>query len=203
MRIDALPAAGSRIGLEHAGDVLASIRRLIAQDSAGCRIAESALNAIPASLADDLPEPEMPSVAQPVEPLILETADLVPSECPTARTTTSSDRTSDAEPVAPASLPPCAPTEETMLQSPTASVTALNTDAPPAAMAKAPEAASQAHLFRPIEGSEAKLPQLRGMIREAIRQELQGEIGGRLSQNIQAMIRHEVALALQQMCVEE
>ena len=49
----------------------------------------------------------------------------------------------------------------------------------------------------------AKGTHLRGMIRDAIRQELQGEIGNRLSRNLQQMIRHEIELTLRQMCEQE
>ena len=44
---------------------------------------------------------------------------------------------------------------------------------------------------------------LRGMIREAIRQELRAEIGNRLGRDLQELIRLEIALALREMCEEQ
>ena len=59
------------------------------------------------------------------------------------------------------------------------------------------------HLFARQDKDAQKGTHLRGMIRDAIRQELQGEIGNRLSRNLQQMIRHEIELTLRQMCEQE
>lgn len=81
-----------------------------------------------------------------------------------------------------------------------ASATPIN----PAAAARAAEAIAcdngEPRLFAPQDQDTPKGTHLRGMIREAIRQELQGEIGDRLSRSLQQMIRHEIEMALRQMC---
>lgn len=63
--------------------------------------------------------------------------------------------------------------------------------------------AGEPHLFARQDKDAQKGTHLRGMIREAIRQELQGEIGNRLSRNLQQMIRHEIELTLRQMCEQD
>lgn len=93
--------------------------------------------------------------------------------------------------------------EETMLHA-NASVTPIT--APADASAKIDEAnaeISEPHLFSRQDKDAQKGTHLRGMIREAIRQELQGEIGNRLSRNLQQMIRHEIELTLRQMCEQD
>lgn len=82
-------------------------------------------------------------------------------------------------------------------------VTQLNPLAEAHAAAEALNRETEQHLFAPQDKDTQKGTHLRGMIREAIRQELQGEIGNRLSRNLQQMIRHEIELTLRQMCEQE
>ncbi len=95
-------------------------------------------------------------------------------------------------------------TEENMLQA-NASVTPINSHIDPGILAEieAQRDGGEPHLFAPQDKGAQKGTHLRGMIREAIRQELQGEIGNRLSRNLQQMIRHEIELTLRQMCEQE
>ncbi|RQP03947.1 MAG: hypothetical protein D1H97_09105 [Paracoccus sp. BP8] len=271
-------------GSDNVGDVLASIRRLIAQDEVGCRIPNQTLNTPPP--ADGPPEARIAPVlagqsGSParITPLVLDSSTLVardpvqsaeagqpradadrsdpepqaadaesrpfgdwlrepPQEAagephpkqPEARPEKGADaepappeaaEAEAAEPEAPLLMSwpepaqtqpfgpsleePSLPTvqmEETMLHA-NASVTPIN----PAAEAQAAEAiardSGEPHLFAPQEKDAQKGTHLRGMIREAIRQELQGEIGNRLSRNLQQMIRHEIELALRQMCEQD
>ena len=94
--------------------------------------------------------------------------------------------------------------EENMLQA-NASVTPINPNIDPAIHAEIETLrdGGEPHLFAPQDKGAQKGTHLRGMIREAIRQELQGEIGNRLSRNLQQMIRHEIELTLRQMCEQE
>lgn len=94
--------------------------------------------------------------------------------------------------------------EENMLQA-NASVTPINPhiDAGLHAETELLRDGGEPHLFAPQDKGAQKGTHLRGMIREAIRQELQGEIGNRLSRNLQQMIRHEIELTLRQMCEQE
>lgn len=62
----------------------------------------------------------------------------------------------------------------------------------------APEEVADLHLFAPEDEELAYSSALRSLIRDAIRQELQGEMGGRFSRNLRQVIRHEVDLALRQ-----
>lgn len=95
-------------------------------------------------------------------------------------------------------------TEENMLQA-NASVTPINPHIDPGILAEieTQRDGGEPHLFAPQDKGAQKGTHLRGMIREAIRQELQGEIGNRLSRNLQQMIRHEIELTLRQMCEQE
>jgi len=113
-------------GSDNVGDVLASIRRLIAQDEVGCRIPNQTLNTPPP--ADGPPEARIAPVlagqsASParITPLVLDSSTLVARD--------------------------------------------------------------------PVQSAEAG--------------QLQGEIGNRLSRNLQQMIRHEIELALRQMCEQD
>ncbi|RDD69669.1 hypothetical protein [Paracoccus versutus] len=238
------PAPGP--GSDNVGDVLASIRRLIAQDGAGCRIPDQALNAPPAQ--DEAPPAQTAPLPRPassarITPLVLDSSILVAAEpvndpqagippeprifgdwlrmppaeepaAPEARAgrvdaaEAAADHADIEATIQPPGPSPEAPTttilqmEETMLHA-NASVTPIN----PAAEAQAAEALArdtgEPHLFAPQDKDAQKGTHLRGMIREAIRQELQGEIGNRLSRNLQQMIRHEIELALRQMCEED
>ena len=76
-------------GADNVGDVLASIRRLIAQDEAGCRIPNQVLNTLPAQ--DLAPQirvgPELSAaatVSATVTPLVLDSNALVPATDPTS-----------------------------------------------------------------------------------------------------------------------
>lgn len=53
------------------------------------------------------------------------------------------------------------------------------------------------HLFAPADEDVPNGSLLRGLLREAIRQELQGEMGARFSRNLRQIIRQEVALAME------
>lgn len=265
-------------GADNVGDVLASIRRLIAQDEAGCRIPNQALNTLPAQ--DIAPRIRVePTVSAAVAtPLVLDSTDMVAKAAPQAEETAAVAEASAAEPVAapvadepvakaaevhigafgdwlkqPLSEPvppavaeapqptptdpeidatteaeppqadagfgpdpvrsfgfffehPTTPTnvqmEETMLHA-NSTVTPINPLAEAHAAAEALNRESEQHLFAPQDKDTQKGTHLRGMIREAIRQELQGEIGNRLSRNLQQMIRHEIELTLRQMCEQE
>ena len=270
-------------GADNVGDVLASIRRLIAQDEAGCRIPNQALNTLPAQDIAPRIRVEPTTVAAAVAvPLVLDSTDMVAKAAPQAEATTPVAEASAAEPVArpvtdepvakaaelrvgafgdwlkqplpqpdqpdqPAvaetpqptrtptdpeieaaaeAEPPVAdsgfgpdparsfgfffehPTtpnvqmEETMLHA-NSTVTQLNPLAEAHAAAEALNRETEQHLFAPQDKDTQKGTHLRGMIREAIRQELQGEIGNRLSRNLQQMIRHEIELTLRQMCEQE
>jgi len=295
-------------GADNVGDVLASIRRLIAQDEAGCRIPNQALNTLPAQdIAPRIRVEPMAAVPPAAAPLVLDSTDLIataaeeearettaaPAEAPAAA---AGPETALAEPVAemPAELsaeavdevaaeavaeamaeaparpepepgvrdsdfgdwlklPLTGPThaafaaawpqplaaearaddpaetacpdaaaqpirafgpflehttttnaqmEETMLHA-NSTVTPINPLAEAHAAAEALNRESEQHLFAPQDKDTQKGTHLRGMIREAIRQELQGEIGNRLSRNLQQMIRHEIELTLRQMCEQE
>lgn len=292
-------------GADNVGDVLASIRRLIAQDEAGCRIPNQALNTLPAQdIAPRIrvePMQTAPSHA-PAMPLVLDSTDLVAAaaqgkeatestaavaETPVATATgpeteaavaaevvavveaeaevqvapaaraepeaqpepeaepepearaeiaprdfgnwlnlplTESDHSSfaaswpqaaeparsasDADPILPfgpfldKTTPKNAQMEETMLHA-NSTVTPINPLAEAHAAAEALNRESEQHLFAPQDKDTQKGTHLRGMIREAIRQELQGEIGTRLSRNLQQMIRQEIELTLRQMCEQE
>lgn len=257
-------------GADNVGDVLASIRRLIAQDEVGCRLPNQALNALPGpDIAPRiLAEPMLsavPGTAATVTPLVLESNDLVAApaiaeseEAPEAGTADPTSATAaeaearffsdwlkmpltapaEPDPVAagpegetqetaaaeaaepspdtgfePVPIQPFGPfledsptttvqMEETMLHV-NASVTPINPLAEAHAAAEALNRENEAHLFAPQGKDTQKGAHLRGMIREAIRQELQGEIGTRLSRNLQQMIRNEIELTLRQMCEEE
>ncbi|WP_158659295.1 hypothetical protein [Paracoccus denitrificans] len=246
-------------GSDNVGDVLASIRRLIAQDGTGCRIQNPALNGRlpeqdgPPAAPIKLVQPARPPSSTRITPLVLDNSTLVapdpvprieavgrgetsaelhstepgrldawppvPPDKGAAIGATHADRANMAEPSAGSSGPslfsdidpgptqssspaPTAATpqlEETMLHA-NASATPIN----PAAAARAAEAIAcdngEPRLFAPQDQDAPKGTHLRGMIREAIRQELQGEIGDRLSRNLQQMIRHEIEMALRQMC---
>ncbi|RCW88327.1 hypothetical protein [Paracoccus lutimaris] len=108
------------------------------------------------------------------------------------------------EPTTIASPSNAAQSEETMLHA-NASVTPINPqiEAQIHAEIEPPRDSGEPHLFAPQDKDAQKGTHLRGMIREAIRQELQGEIGTRLSRNLQQMIRHEIELTLRQMCEQE
>ena len=245
------PAFGS----ENVGDVLASIRRLIAQDEAGCRLS----GAMPAVAPEPVPEPAAPPQEAPrIGPLVLDSNDLIASApvamkiavepaMPAAESGTAASAVGTvaaspwlvAEPFVPssaaiqqsaeipgASFEPVADTadgetpavltsdasheapatttvrmEETMLHANT-TVTPIN-PAVEAAAEAAPRQTGEMHLFAPEEKGAKPGNHLRGMIREAIRQELQGEIGDRMSRNLQAMIRQEIELTLRQMCEQD
>lgn len=281
-------------GTDNVGDVLASIRRLIAQDEAGCRIPNQALNTLPAQdIAPRIRVEPMAPVPPAAAPLVLDSTDLIATAADEeARDTTAAAAGSEtvlaepgtemlsampadvmeeamAEPVveAPADaqpeardsdfgdwlkLPLTGPThaafaaawpqplaaeagaddpaetafpdaaaepiqafgpflehtttnaqmEETMLHA-HSTVTPINPLAEAHAAAEALNRESEQHLFAPQDKDTQKGTHLRGMIREAIRQELQGEIGNRLSRNLQQMIRHEIELTLRQMCEQE
>ncbi|WP_199261937.1 hypothetical protein [Paracoccus binzhouensis] len=289
---------------DNVGDVLASIRRLIAQDETGCRIPDQALNALPAR---EPPRIGPVQTARPaparITPLVLDSSDLVdvaspagdqreairtpeamlvaatppdpapaemaqpdsapsdsaPSDSAPSDSTPSEsvprgpcatagpeprpfgdwlvmplDERSDSPPaaaepgstadvqpaeslsgadVSPVRIQPFGPflsepaptttqMEETMLHA-NASVTPINPLAEAHAAAEALNRETEPHLFAPQDKDAQKGTHLRGMIREAIRQELQGEIGTRLSRNLQQMIRHEIELALRQMCEQD
>ncbi|WJS84907.1 hypothetical protein [Paracoccus sp. TOH] len=238
---------------ENVGDVLASIRRLIAQDDGGCRIPDQTLNALPVRESPRI-EPVLTARRAPPQntPLILDSSDLVDAPvqagphpealAPPAPAVPAEpaphpfgdwlimplDGQADSAPAQPggttpdpdpgADLAPIqiqpfgpflqepAPTnaqmEETMLHA-NASVTPINPLAEAHAAAEALSRETEPHLFAPQEKGAQKGTHLRGMIREAIRQELQGEIGTRLSRNLQQMIRHEIELALRQMCEQD
>lgn len=304
------------LGADNVGDVLASIRRLIAQDDAGCRIPNQALNTLPAQ--DIAPrirvEPMVPVVPDTAAaPLVLDSTDLVaaaaeveearettvapaePTNAPTAQAepaaeivtgtlagmpadavteplaepqaetvaettepapapapveaansdfgdwlklpvtgpahsvfaaawpqsldtgTGTAEQTETAPALAGAAVEPLRPfgpfrehtptttnaqMEETMLHA-NSTVTPINPLAEAHAAAEALNRESEQHLFAPQDKDTQKGTHLRGMIREAIRQELQGEIGNRLSRNLQQMIRHEIELTLRQMCEQE
>ena len=65
MRHPAPPPAADNVG-----DVLASIRQLIAQDGAGCRFPDQALNAVPASnVRVELMPAAMPRILTALDPL--------------------------------------------------------------------------------------------------------------------------------------
>lgn len=282
-------------GADNVGDVLASIRRLIAQDEAGCRIPNQALNTLPAQdIAPRIRVEPMAPVPPAAAPLVLDSTDLIATAADEeARETTAAaadpetavaERGTEmlsampadvmeeamAEPVAEApadtqpeardsdfgdwlKLPLTGPThaafaaawpqplaaedraddpvetaspdtaaepiqafgpffehttttnaqmEETMLHA-HSTVTPINPLAEAHAAAEALNRESEQHLFAPQDKDTQKGTHLRGMIREAIRQELQGEIGNRLSRNLQQMIRHEIELTLRQMCEQE
>ncbi|KRW98047.1 hypothetical protein [Paracoccus sp. MKU1] len=266
------PAPNS--GSDNVSDVLASIRRLIAQDEAGCRIPNQVLNRLPDQdgTPDARIEPEPVSPAR-ITPLVLDSSTLVardpvpsakadwprqdatqPMPEPVAAATeprqfgdwlrvppqeaageshpkrpeVAADLSDDAAPVQPDAAAPTAPSmvwpepaqirpfgpsleaptttilqmEETMLHA-NASVTPINPLAEAHAAAEALSRETEPHLFAPQDKDAQKGTHLRGMIREAIRQELQGEIGNRLSRNLQQMIRHEIELALRQMCEQD
>lgn len=261
------PAQGS----ENVGDVLASIRRLIAQDEAGSEIPNQLLNTLPQA-SQALPKDEQPAKDdQPtVVPLKLDSSDLIAPEADVTDTPepeataapaemrlhlastqdevkampiatflggnpwrdaiagigldTAEDQETGPEPDLTAeaaveiddaattttttdttniTTPTTAQMEETMLHA-NASVTPITPvmetqikldDALPET--------GEPHLFARQDKDAQKGTHLRGMIREAIRQELQGEIGNRLSRNLQQMIRHEIELTLRQMCEQE
>jgi len=81
--------------------------------------------------------------------------------------------------------------------------------APPAALSgeqvaePLPGNGAAPRLFAPPDQSMPRGAHLRGMIREAIRQELRAEIGNRLGRDLQELIRLEIALALREMCEEQ
>ncbi|WP_347265676.1 hypothetical protein [Paracoccus sp. (in: a-proteobacteria)] len=225
MRLPAMPGASDRIG-----DVLASIRQLIAQDAAGCRLSDATLNAVSPAVPLPGPGPEVPCLA----PLMLDRSDLVtirpaplremqgpllqvwpvpaagdaaPAE-PQDRSPVNAGASLPDEPLRGASpdAPPLAqPTEEETMLHANASVTPITAPMPELPLAAEAQGRdnSEVHLFAPDEKTAQKGTHLRGMIREAIRQELQGEIGNRLSRNLQAMIRQEVELTLRQMCEQD
>ncbi len=216
-------------GVDNIGDVLASIRQLIAQDGAGDRIPDQALNLTP-------------PIKATVTPLVLGSNALVAVEAPAAKAVPAEvpgfgdwlklpltvvtaspvaviepqadpDQAAEPAPPEPASALPFGPfleepipttvqAEETMLHV-NASVTPINPAAEALAATEALGRETEPHLFAPQGKDAQKGTHLRGMIREAIRQELQGEIGNRLSRNLQEMIRHEIELTLRQMCEQE
>lgn len=248
---------------ENVGDVLASIRRLIAQDESGSQIPNQLLNALPPAPQVPAQEDQQPAAASPLK---LDSSDLIAPEAEISDATSTEtgptpvelrlhltpepeetkdvgtdtflggspwrdviagigDDTEDDQMAMPAPTPiietapetgdtttqtpiitdttTTAHMEETMLHA-NASVTPIN----PAIEAQAkldeilPET-GEPHLFARQDKDAQKGTHLRGMIREAIRQELQGEIGNRLSRNLQQMIRHEIELTLRQMCEQE
>ncbi|SIQ74748.1 hypothetical protein SAMN05421641_11346 [Paracoccus thiocyanatus] len=244
-------------GSDNVGDVLASIRRLIAQDETGCRPLAQPPDGLPAQ--ECAPQPRIEQVlaarhASPsrISPLVLDSSALIAAaHRPPPAATDAADHPAPGDSAVPkdaaaapqgdrpdqpaqtatatAAAAACGPApdtgfdflscfafgpvleapdttiqqmEETMLHA-NASVTPIN----PAAEAQAAEAmardSGEPHLFAPQDKDAQKGTHLRGMIREAIRQELQGEIGNRLSRNLQQMIRHEIELALRQMCEED
>lgn len=178
---------------DNIGDVLASIRQLIAQDSAVCRLPDAVLNAVPAQAA----------------PLILDCHDLIAPLSGAGESRAGMPAHPDGPCETPDNVAQNAPSpmppqmEETMLHA-NASVTPITPAVEPqAATGPQPGDGLATHLFTPEDKAAQKGTHLRGMIREAIRQELQGEIGNRLSRNLQVMIRQEVELTLRQMCEQD
>lgn len=187
---------------------------IITGDIAPEAVAETTVEMTP----DPLPEtisPKPPEVAlwsQPTPRLEFNLgalwADLPETESPTSDPA-STDSAGLPEPpmddTAPYSLNLMQP-EENMLHA-NASVTPINPNIDAQVHAHAEFDAlrdgGEPHLFAPQDKGAQKGTHLRGMIREAIRQELQGEIGNRLSRNLQQMIRHEIELTLRQMCEQE
>ncbi len=248
---------------ENVGDVLASIRRLIAQDESGGKLPNELLNSLPPPEAESMgeaPAPavlkldsndlvaaetgdpgskdaapgDAPDIATPAQDAADRNTDVFSQENPwrnivadLARDMTGAAQDGDAaHQAAPASDPTAsawdettsaedsaaaphdnmtdtAEMEETMLHA-NASVTPINPAVEAAAQPDETHAeAGEPHLFARQDKDAQKGTHLRGMIREAIRQELQGEIGNRLSRNLQQMIRHEIELTLRQMCEQD
>lgn len=236
---------------ENVGDVLASIRRLIAQDEAGSYIPNLVLNTLGGNAGRNAaPQQDKTAVTTGVVPLVLNRDDQIPAEQSGQSDSAPVPDTADPEDISPwqraisevdfnklwadapdglsdplqadqpdkASRKPdflrasfdetdhsTKQTEDNMLQA-NASVTPINPHIDP--LLQQPEDdvlrdTAEPHLFTPKDKDAQKGMHLRGMIREAIRQELQGEIGNRLSRNLQQMIRHEIELTLRQMCEQD
>ncbi|KGJ05808.1 hypothetical protein IT41_03815 [Paracoccus halophilus] len=264
------PATPSH-GSDNVGDVLASIRRLIAQDEAGAKIPDRLLNSLPGLAGAGPAKAAGPTAGEPL-PLRLDGSKLVapgtghendsdkpsqeaaaapgpvadeaadqrppsrdpspgagsdidPADRPRPRAlieysveTQPVDRSADAarhrerEDDRPADLATSDAedsdsdtmhNEETMLQTNTP-VTPINPAVEAALQMDDTQAGgAEPHLFSRSDKDSQKGTHLRGMIRDAIRQELQGEVGNRLSRNLQQMIRHEIEQTLRQMCEED
>jgi hypothetical protein len=196
--------AGVNGTTDNVGDVLASIRRLIAQDQATRPEGAAPLDdsALTASLAR--PTPLHVWSANP--PLILARQDLIPVP-PAAELAESADiHCASIDGVEPA-LTAEEEAEFAEAEAALARMTAPSRAAEPEPQVNAPEPQAQvAHL--PVvnlfcEPSDALAePSLRDLIRDAIQQELQGEVGLRVSRHLQQMVRAEVEAVIREICAE-
>ncbi|SMG32211.1 hypothetical protein [Paracoccus sp. J56] len=222
--------SGPRITRDLAGPTSARIELVSSEPPAtAARVTPLVLD-VNAMVAPDPEDQAEPPAALPEVHAVMENADqpeMLSDALPEARVTKperADDLTSDSD-TEPPSFDTAAPAAIEMISSSTpdlslqgpATITEMeeamlhvSTPATPAtpvvemedSIASARDS-SEPHLFAPRDKGPQNGPQLRGLIREAIRQELQGEIGNRLSRNLQQMIRHEIELALRQMCEQD
>lgn len=168
---------------EDIGDVLASIRRLIAQDGFACDPAEMTDSLRRQAIAQAQTR-AMPTPA-PVMPLVLTSDEMVP---PGAENTATENISPDADsPLM---------TEQDMSQTLLKAV-----DNPAHDADENPQAATQPrdlNLFTMEDHAAPDEAPLRGLIRDALVQEMQGELGTRMTRNLRHLIRSEIAMALKE-----
>ena len=182
MSLNAVPAPPQGAASDNKGDVLASIRRLIAQDDARqpdpaeqLRLAAQYRHAqlLDARMAEEQAAP------RPQPPLVLESDARLPP------------RAEDQGGPEPAASSPSAAAAQPAI--------AARVDTTQLATEAEHETVPDLHLFAPVEDELISSSVMRRMIREAIRDELQGDMGARLSRNLRQVIRGEVEVALRQM----
>lgn len=167
---------------DNKSDVLASIRKLIAQDDARVPARSLPLMLEPDDrlITRNSQPPAPPQMPYPAGTPSLE------QSAPADLANTTQATPPDPAPTPPAeAAPPPAPTPANLTPAPTIGGAAVDTN--------------DLHLFAPVEDELVNSSVLRKMIREAIREELQGEMGARLSRNLRQVIRGEVDVALRQM----
>lgn len=222
------PASPSTGPSESIGDVLASIRRLIAQDETNCVPEAMArrFGAYHASRTQAAPHAQ--AEAATVAPLVLgieEAApvddaqvdtDPAPSLDPVSAPTTAfipatqhqapvvslAEATQSMQTVSassPAVLHPNAAPMQTPFTEPMHQLPSASVNAPAAVQQPvAQPSGDDFNLFMMDEPEAALNTPLNGLIRDALQQELRGEFGDRFTRNLRHLIRSEIAFALKE-----
>ncbi|MTH78162.1 hypothetical protein [Paracoccus aestuariivivens] len=184
---------------DNVGDVLASIRRLIAQDQADRHASSTTYGDTP------LPPFSRSAILHslPVSPLVLAHQDMVseamlPADQPAL----------EPNGAMAASEPALTPEEEAEFAEAEAALARMVTASRPTEPEPAPEVEEAQiaqfpvlNLFAAV-APEAVEPSLRDLIREVIREELQSETGLRVSRQLHLLVRQEVETVIRDICTE-
>lgn len=194
-----------RNGSENVGDVLANIRRLIAQDQAEHPAAAQMLEAA------NPPAMRPGPLSWPGAPLVLARQDRIAGEAG-ADEPLAAPLEADSIETSP-DISAFSPEEEAEFAEAEAALARMLAPVRPieqvVAVAEDPEPLPEAeitrlpvmNLFARSEGDEAEVT-LREMIRAALREELEGELGMRVSRQLHQLVRQEVEAVLREICAE-